>query len=239
MKIMKKSIILGLGAMLSLVFSVNVMAAETAPVSQYKETFTPASSSDAVLTVEVTGQAEDDGYLYISKTVTDMAPAGQAEGANVEAEVEECTRGKLEFFRVKAKDPAQPVEVKVDFNCPGFYAAEPEAEDNGAAYVPVSTKFTNYLSFPVESYSVTVTLPEGMEIVKVSTPSKYADFLLGETEDGCRTINVSKKNVAPAASVSSAFTIQPSENNVKNIVLWVACLAVGGAVLVAKLKENK
>ena len=82
-------------------------------------------------------------------------------------------------------------------------------------------------------------LPEGMEIVKVSTPSKYADFLLGETEDGCRTITVSKKNVAPAASVSSAFTIQPSENNVKNIVLWVACLAVGGAVLVAKLKENK
>ena len=73
MKIKKKSIILGLGAMLSLVFSVNVMAAETAPVSQYKETFTPASSSDAVLTVEVTGQAEDDGYLYISKTVTDMA----------------------------------------------------------------------------------------------------------------------------------------------------------------------
>jgi hypothetical protein len=74
----------------------------------------------------------------------------------------------------------------------------------------------------------------------VTTPRAYADFVLG-LEGDSRSVSISKKKLAPSAAMTLTFSFGKTLANSAPgvILLWLACLAVGGAVLIARLPRKK
>jgi len=221
--------------------TVNASTAEFYTVTVYAEVFTPVNAADAVVTVEVEAEPDKEGYIYIEKSVKGMEPTGDITGENIAGfGLEEYKAGSIDCYRIKTSNPSGAAKVKARFNCAGFYAAEMEAEENGSANTPISYKFTNYFANAIGKYSVKIVLPEDTEIIKVSTPAKYADFKLSE-QDGLRAISVSKSKLAPAAAVTLAFVMgSPAVSTVLGkVMVWMLCLAIGMSVLFARIKESK
>ena len=214
-------------------------ATELFTVITYDEVFTPANAVDAVLTVEIEAKPDTDGYIYIAKTVKDMKPVGEVTGENIGGnKLEEYKMGNINCYRVKVNDPYRTAKAKVQFDCLNFYNAAAKADQNGRANIPVTHVFTNFFVNPIGTYNLKVVLPEKTEIVKVSTPSKYADFKLSD-ENGLKAIAISKSKLAPAAAAKLDYTMNTSASIFDKILIWTFCLAIGLFVLFARLRENK
>ena len=233
---MKKIIVAIIAAamMLSLL-AVPVMADEVINVASYTEVFTPVNETDAQLTVTVKGTAGEDGYLYLIAAAKGMEPAGVA-GENLSGtELEAFKNGSESYFRVAVADPAAEATVEATFNVPGFYAVSRAADTNGAEDYSLSYKFTNYLPSKIGKYSVMVYVPQGMEIAKVSSPSKYADYKLAEL-DGMRGAG-NEKALAAAAANTLTFTFDKAAGAMTNVLIWVVCLAIGAFVFIDRYKK--
>ena len=233
---MKKIIVAIIAAamMLSLLV-VPAMAAEVINVASYTEVFTPVNETDAQLTVTVKGTAGEDGYLYLIAAAKGMETAGVA-GENLSGtELEAFKNGSESYFRVAVADPAAEATVEATFNVPGFYAVSRAADTNGAEDFSLSYKFTNYLPSKIGKYSVMVYVPQGMEIAKVSSPSKYADYKLAEL-DGMRGAG-NEKALAAAAANTLTFTFDKAAGAMTNVLIWVVCLAIGAFVFIDRYKK--
>lgn len=211
-------------------------AEEYINITEYTETFKPAGDGAATLTVDVTATAGEDGYIYLTKTLADTT-AVSVTGDNVAGELEEVTDGAVNYYRVKVTDATAETTLTATFTVAGFYSDDKAAEDNGGSNYALSYTFTNYLDSEIGKYSVYVYAPEGMEIVKVSTPAKYASQKLGE-EDGLRYVGASGK-LAPAATSGVAYTYNEPISGMMNIGIWVVCLGIGGFVFIDRLKKAK
>lgn len=236
-----KHVLLAMGLVLGISLSpMQAQAAEYINITDYTETMTPVNGLDGQLEVAVTGEAGEDGYLYLMSSVKDMAPVGEITGENLDGtELEAYTEGNVNYFRVKVKDPAVAATVQAQFSCAGFYDVKEKADTNGAANSPISFKFTNSLESKIGKYSITIFVPEGQEIAKVTKPSAYADFKLSEV-NGLRGVGISK-GLASSAAAELAFTFDKpfASSGFGKILVWVICLAVGGFVFVDRFKKSK
>ena len=232
---MKKIIVAIIAAAMMLSLLAIPAMAEAINVASYTEVFTPVNEADAQLVVTVKGTAGDDGYLYIIAAAKGMEPAGVA-GENLSGtELEAYKNGSESYFRIAVADPAAEATVEATFNVPGFYAVSRKADTNGAEDYSLSYKFTNYLSSKIGSYDVMVYVPQGMEIVKMSSPSAYADYKLAEL-DGMRGAG-NTKALAAAAANTLTFTFDKAAGGMTNILIWVVCLAIGAFVFVDRYKK--
>ena len=78
-------------------------------------------------------------------------------------------------------------------------------------------------------------VPEGNEIVKVSSPSAYADYILGE-QDNMRGAGVSKALAASTANTLT-FTYDAQQSVAVKILVWVVCLGIGGFVFFDRYRK--
>lgn len=234
-----KHVVLAIGVFLGIsVAPVQAQAAEYITITEYTETMTPVNGLDGQLNVSVKGEVGEDGYLYLMSSVKDMTPVGEVTGENLEGkELEAYSEGSVNYFRIKVKDPAAEALVQAQFSCPGFYDVTEEADTNGNANSPITYKFTNYLASKIGNYHVTIFVPEGNEIVKVSKPSAYADYILSE-ENGLRGVGLSK-GLASAAAVNLEFTFNEpfGSQGFGKILIWVICLGIGLLVFADRLKK--
>ena len=233
---MKKIIVAIIAAamMLSLLATA-AMAAEVINVASYTEVFTPVNEADGQLAVTVKGTAGEDGYMYIIAAAKGMEPVSVA-GENLSGtELEAYKSGSESYFRIAVADPAAEATVEATFNVPGFYAVARAAETNGAEDYKMSYKFTNYFPTKIGNYDVMVYVPKGMEIVKMSSPSAYADYKLAEM-DGMRGAG-NAKALAAAAANTLTFTFDAAASAMTNILVWVICLGVGLFVLADRYKK--
>ena len=213
-------------------------AAEYVNIKSYTEIFTPVNEADGKLDVTVTGTAGDDGYLYVIASVKDMELTGQVTGTNLDGtELEAYSEGSANYYRIKVADTASEATVNAQFNCPGFYNVARSADTNGAEDYKLSYKFTNYLVSKIGTYNVTIFVPEGNEIAKVSSPSAYADYILSE-ENGLRAVGVSKALGASTANTLT-FTYDVAQSMLGKIFTWVVCLGIGGFVFVDRYSKAK
>lgn len=213
-----------------------VKAEEYVNITSYTEIFTPVNETDGQLDVTVTGTAGKDGYLYLMASVADMELKGEVTGENLDGTgLEAYSEGEAKFYRIKVADTSAEATVEAQFNCPGFYNVERSADTNGAEDYIMSYKFTNYLASKIGSYNVTVFVPEGHEVAKVSSPSVYADYILSE-ENGLRGAGVSTALEASAASTLT-FTYDAAQNVLGKGLVWVICLGIGAAVFVDRYKK--
>jgi len=210
-------------------------------IESYAETYSPGEKLDGVLTVQIKAKPAEDGYVYLVKSSGKMAPKGNlADAQNTTGGIETFKSGDLEFFRVKASNPEAQVSFRASFDCPDFYGAKQIVGDTGAPSIPVTSRFTNPFNTAIGTYSVKVILPAGKEIIAVTTPNAYAGFTLGREVNGSRSVSVSKKNLAATAAQNLIFsygtTIANSTLGV--ILLWLFCLAIGIAVLIARFPKK-
>ncbi|MBE6023711.1 MAG: hypothetical protein E7231_10845 [Cellulosilyticum sp.] len=238
MKRMKQAVLTA-GILLGMLgMPMQVQAAEYINLTDYTEIMTPVNGLDGQLEVSVKGEAGEDGYLYIISSVEDMAPTGEVTGENLESsELEAYSEGSVNYFRIKVKDAAQEASVKAQFSCPGFYDVKEKAETNGSAHYPIAYKFTNHLASKIGNYEVMIFVPEGNEIVKVSKPSAYADYILTE-ENNLRGVGLTK-GLASAGNINLEFTFNEpfGSEGISKVIIWVVCLGIGGVVLIDRLKK--
>jgi len=206
-------------------------------ISSYKETMKPTENMDGILSIAVEGEVGEDGYLYLIESVKGMELNGSISGENLGGDLEAVKIGSVNYYRVKAADTSAPVVVNADFTCAKFYAPTPKADTNGGNTLPISYKFVNSLESNIGKYSVQIFVPEGYQIVKVTTPSAYADFILDEA-DGMRSVGLSG-SVKAGATSTVAFTFNPEHSTLQNAIVWVLCLGVGVAVLVDRMKKAR
>lgn len=234
-----KSIALCMGILISFsALSFPSLAAEYITFTDYSESFIP-DGSDGKMEVNASGEAGEDGYLYLNKSIKEMIPE-TVSGENLNgSELEEYTKGNVSYYRIKVADNTAPAEVHAVFHCPGFYDFTKKAETNGAEAYSVNYKFTNQLKSKIESYHVQIAVPEGNEIISVTKPSAYADYELSLTE-GMRTVGLTKA-AAPSSSIELAFTYNRPfvSTAVGKGVVWVLCLGIGLFVLIERYKKAK
>jgi len=231
----KKIIVAIIAVMMISLMATAAMAAEAINVASYTEVFTPVNEADAQLTVTVKGTAGEDGYLYIIAAAKGMEPTAVAGENLAGAELEAYKNGSESYFRIAVADPAAEATAIATFNVPGFYAVSRSAETNGAEDYKLSYKFTNYFPTKIGNYDVMVYVPQGMEIVKMSSPSAYADYKLAEL-DGMRGAG-NAKALAAAAANTLTFTFDAAAGAMTNILIWVICLAIGAFVFVDRYKK--
>ncbi len=210
-------------------------AATDSTVSEYTEVMKPVNETDGQLSVTVKGTAGTDGYMYLMVPVKGMTPE-EVTGENLDGtELEAYTEGGNSFFRIKVEDEEAEAVVEAKFACAGFYDIAGSADTNGGNNYAVTYKFTNYLSTKIASYNATVFVPEGNEIVKVSTPSAYADYILSE-EDGLRAVGLSN-SLASAGAATLKFTFNEPTSMIAKVLIWIVCLGIGGAVFADRYKK--
>ena len=210
-------------------------AAEYVNIKSYTEVFTPANETDAQLDVTVTGTAGEDGYLYVIAYVKDMVVTAVSGENLAGTELETYKEGSASYYRIAVADTAAEATVKATFTCPGFYDVARSADTNGGEDYKMSYKFTNYLVSKIGTYNVTIFVPEGNEIVKVSSPSAYADYILSE-ENNLRGAGVSKALAASTANTLT-FTYDAQQSVVAKILVWVVCLGIGGFVFFDRYRK--
>ena len=214
---------------------VQANAAEYVNIKSYTEVFTPVNETDAQLDVTVTGTAGDNGYLYLIASVKDMAVT-EVSGENLAGTTLEAYKeGSASYYRIAVADTAAEATVEATFTCAGFYDVERSADTNGGEDYKMSYKFTNYLVSKIGSYNVMIYVPEGNEIVKVSSPSAYADYILTE-ENNLRGAGVSKALAASTANTLT-FTYDAKQSVVAKILVWVVCLGIGGFVFFDRYRK--
>lgn len=224
------AVLMGLFAMPAL-----AAAEEYISIKNYTEVFTPVNEADGELNVTVTGTAGTDGYLYLIAAAKGMEPV-EVTGENLAGtELETYSEGSSKYFRIAVADPAAEATVNAKFSVPGFYNVSRAADTNGAEHFSLSYKFTNTLATKLGKYSVMVYVPQGMEIAKVSSPSKYADYILAE-QDGMRGAGNAKALAASAANTLT-FTFDKTAGAFTNILVWVLCLGIGLFVFVDRYKK--
>ena len=217
---------------------IQAKAEEYVNIKSYTEVFTPVNDKDAQLEVTVTGTAGEDGYLYVIASVKGMEVT-EVTGENLAGtKLESYSEGSASYYRVPVADKTAEATIEATFSCPGFYDVARSADTNGGEDYKMSYKFTNYLVSKIGSYNVTIFVPEGNEIVKVSSPSAYADYILSE-ENGLRGAGVSKALAASTANTLT-FTYDAEQSVVGKILVWVVCLGIGGFVFFDRYrKANK
>lgn len=220
--------------------AIQAQAGDYVSVSSYNETFAPSAAEDGLLTVHVEGEPDGDGYLYVIRSVAGMVPVGEVTGQNLEGtELEPVTFGSVEFYRIQVADKEKPAVFTAQFSCPGFYSSKKTAEENGGEDFAVSYKFTNYFPEKIGKYTLKIELSQGNQVVRVTKPAAYADFILSE-ENGMRAVGLSK-GIAPSGTVNLDFTydVPATSGMAGKAVIWVICLVPGLAVMVDRLKKTR
>jgi hypothetical protein len=236
--------ILVLGAVVASLFVTSIPAqaaefeeADYLKITSYKETMKPTESMDGILSIAVEGEVGEDGYLYVIESVKGMELTGSISGENLGGDLEAVKIGSVNYYRVKAADESAPVVLNAEFTCAKFYAPTPKADTNGGNALPISYKFVNSLESNIGKYSIQIFVPQGYQIVKVTTPSAYADYILDEV-DGMRSVGLNG-SVKAGATSTVAFNFNPEHSTMQNAIVWVVCLGVGLAVLVDRMKKAR
>ena len=114
------------------VASFQVQAEEYVSLSSYQETFKPSGTKDGILTIQLEGEPDQEGYLYVISSVKDMEPFGEVSGQNLEGvNMEPVSVGSVGFYRIKAADKDSSAALTAQFLCPGFYSSKKVADVNG------------------------------------------------------------------------------------------------------------
>ncbi len=236
---------LAAACLLSLLFGAPALSAETEAaktedyihLSSYTEIMRPADETDGILEVSCEGKSGEDGYLYLFESVAGMQPQGEAKGSNLTGSLEKVSIGAVNYFRIKAADKDAAVTAEVRFLCEDFYNPEMKAEANGRKNYPIDYKFKNYLDSGIDAYALHIYLPEEHEVVKVSKPSAYEDYILGE-EDNMRSVGL-ETEVKASGEAELKFTFNKEDSGFKTAVIWILCMGVGLAVLIDRVKKDR
>ena len=214
-------------------------AVETFTISKYSESFVPAENNDAILNIEMTAKTSDEGIVYIPMSVAESELiSAQVDGKEVQGETTKV--GSVSYFTLKTETPATEVNVTAEIKCPEFYAVDNNDPDTGIPTSLMEYKFTNKSSNKIESYNLTIALPDGMEPVSVMTPTDVTKYTLSENEAGQRTLSL-KGGVAVAGSSTFKFTFgTPFTNSTVAVaIIWVFVIGISAFVLKERLKEAK
>ena len=214
-------------------------AQDTFVISKYSESFVPAEDNNATLNIEITATSTQEGLIYIPVSVKDSElVSASVDGKEVSGEL--TTIGSVEYFALEVGEKEAEVTAQAEVSCPGFYDVENDEPDTGIPTPKMSYKFTNKGSNKIDSYMLSIALPEGIEPMSVTTPSNVTKYTLGMNEQGQRTLSL-KGSVAVAGSSSFEFTFGKPfiDSTISKVVLWAIVLGASAYVLKNRLGEAK
>ena len=214
-------------------------AVETFTISNYSESFVPAENNDAILDIEMTAKTSDEGIIYIPVSVEESEViSASIDGKEVTTELTKV--GNVSYFTINSGMPETEVNVRAEISCKDFYAVDNNDPDTGIPTSLMEYKFTNKSPNKIESYNLTIALPNGMEPISVMTPSDVTKYTLSENEEGQRTLSL-KGGVAVSGSSTFKFTFGTpfTSNTIAVVIIWVIVIGISAYVLKERLREEK
>lgn len=214
-------------------------AVETFTISNYSESFVPAENNDAILNIEMTAKTSDEGIIYIPVSVEESEViSASIDGKEVTTELTKV--GNVSYFTINSGMPETEVNVRAEISCKDFYAVDNNDPDTGIPTSLMEYKFTNKSPNKIESYNLTIALPNGMEPISVMTPSDVTKYTLSENEEGQRTLSL-KGGVAVSGSSTFKFTFGTpfTSNTIAVVIIWVLVIGISAYVLKERLREAK
>ncbi|SCI98641.1 Uncharacterised protein [uncultured Clostridium sp.] len=214
-------------------------AVETFTISNYSESFVPAENNDAILNIEMTAKTSDEGIIYIPVSVEESEViSASIDGKEVTTELTKV--GNVSYFTINSGMPETEVNVRAEISCKDFYAVDNNDPDTGIPTSLMEYKFTNKSPNKIESYNLTIALPNGMEPISVMTPSDVTKYTLSENEEGQRTLSL-KGGVAVSGSSTFKFTFGTpfTSNTIAVVIIWVIVIGISAYVLKERLREEK
>jgi len=214
-------------------------ANDTFVISQYSESFAPTEDKNATLSIEMTTTTCEDGLVYIPQNVKDSELiSASVNGEEITGEL--TSIGSVSYFVLDAGAPETEVSVEAEVNCPGFYDIENDDPDTGIPTPKMNYKFVNKTSNKIDSYKLSITLPEGLEPMSVTTPSDVTKYTLGMNEEGQRTLSLtSSVDVAGNSSFVFTFGTPFINSTISKVVLWVIVVGASAYVLKNRLGDEK
>lgn len=214
-------------------------AIETFVINKYSESFMPGQNKDAILNVEMIAVTSDEGMIYIPINIEKSEIISTFVNEK-KFDAEKIKMGGVSYFLIKTKSPNLKVNVKAEIACKNFYAVK---NDNPATGIPKSLmeyKFINKSLNKIDSYNLTIALPDGMEPISVITPKNVTKYTLSENEKGQRTLSL-KSRVAISESSIFKFTYGvPFTNKAMiKILMWIFIIRVSILVLKDRIKGGK
>lgn len=212
-------------------------AQDTFTISQYSESFVPAEDNNATLNIAMTVTTGKDGLVYVPQSVANSElMSATVNGQEVIGEA--TTIGSVPYFVLDTLVPEAEVSVEAQVNCADFYAPADSDPDTGIPTPKMSYKFINKGSSKIESYTLSIALPEGLEPMSVTTPSDVTKYTLGMNEEGQRTLSL-KGSIDVAANSGFEFTFGTPfiHSTMSKVVLWVVVLGASAYVLINRLRE--
>ena len=91
-------------------------------------------------------------------------------------------------------------------------------------------KFVNKGTGKIDSYKLSIALPEGMEPMSITTPKDVTKYTLGMNEKGQRTLSLNS-SVAVSGNASFEFTFGKPfiSNTISKVILWVFVIGISAS----------
>lgn len=214
-------------------------AIETFVINKYSESFTPGENENAILDVEMIAVTSDEGIIYIPINL-EKSEITSAFVNEKKVDTEKIKIGGVSYFLIKTKSPNLKVNVKAEIICKNFYAVKNDNPETGIPKSLMEYKFINKSLNKIDTYNLTIALPDGMEPISVITPKNVTKYTLSKNEKGQRTLAL-KSGVAISEGSIFKFTygVPFTNNTMTKILMWILIIGVSIFVLKERIKGEK
>jgi len=220
--------------LIGLLWNVSIFAEEGPKIKTYSEVVT-LSKDTQTMKVQAECVSDPEGFVYLPSraklTVKEITVKG-AELKNPKGE-----DGKLKdlpYFRIQVDKPNTAVTVSLVYE--GKDIVKEKDSKLGETYPGRVTNYTrtflNTTPVDIGKYSITLQLPEGKDIFKVTKPAKFEDFKLSFKE-GRKQVTPKAAAVKAGGSYELVMDVceQPGS---RNIAIWIVCGGLAAFFLIKR-----
>jgi len=206
---------------------VPVFSEDMGQVITYSEQIMPKENDDAVLYITVEGVTNEKGSLYVPlyKNADPLSLDIVKGSLNADTGKETSVYGKkcIEYI---FNEKNAPVTIKQQYLLKDFYKGKTAKikDSHPGGISTISYKFNNNIPVGIGSYSVSLSIPKGVELYEVLSPAKSKDYTISMKE-GIKTVSVENKKIGSAGSYTVSVNIYRQPVTVK-IVIWITAIAL-------------
>ncbi len=220
-----------LTALVLILFAASAAAETRSRIERYDETV-KLSKEGTVIEVSAACVSDSQGFIYLpARGKLALREIGAQGAAVLNGRGEDGKLGDLAYYLLKVDKPDSPVEVKIVWDAKD--AVQKKNAKLGTTYpggvVNFSRSFVNSTSGDIKKYSLTLLVPEGMELYSMEKPKDFEKFQLS-SKNGGKVVAV--KAAALKAGGSSDFSVNVYGRSASGgITVWVVVLAISVFVM--------
>ncbi|MCX7788574.1 MAG: hypothetical protein N2442_12870 [Spirochaetes bacterium] len=211
-----------------------IWAEEGPKIKTYSEVITLTKDTQT-MKVQAECVSDPEGFVYLPSRGKLSVKELMVKGSELKKPMGEDGKLKdLPYFRIQVDKPNTSVTVSLVFE--GKDIVKEKESRLGETYPGRVTNYTrtflNTTPVDIAKYSISLQLPEGKDIFRVTKPAKFEDLKLS-VKGGCKQILPKAASVKAGSSYELVLDVceQPAS---RNVAIWIVCGGVAVFFLVKR-----